>query len=134
MKITYYNDYNQMSEYAKYLMLNTLKYNKSSFFCLATGHSPLKTYQLFTQFYQIEPALFEQLRILKLDEWGGVPMDDAQTCESFLQENILKSLKISAERYFAFTSNPDKPQLECERMQSILNNQGSDRFVYFRLG
>lgn len=134
MKITYYDDYNQMSEYAKDLMLNIINYNKNSLLCLATGHSPLKSYQLFVEYYIKEPSLFNSCRILKLDEWGGVPINDPQTCESFLQENLLKPLKISPERYFAFISNPSDPVLECARIQTIINNQGPIDLCVLGLG
>lgn len=124
MKITYYTDYNEMSEKAKSLIVNTLQEKEDSLLCLATGSSPLKTYQLLAESYQKQKSLFDQVRILKLDEWGGVAMNDAQTCESYLYKNIIKPLGISNNRYFAFTSDPINPQKECEKIQNIIEAQG----------
>ena len=88
-----------------------------------SGNSPRLTYQLLADVYHQQPALLEQLRILKLDEWGGVPMEDSQTCETFLQEYLLKPLHIHKARYFAFQSHPPDLQEECNRMQTIIQKQ-----------
>lgn len=134
MKINYYADYQQMSEQAKALILNTLQLKKDSLLCAATGNSPRLTYQLMADAYEQQPALFEQLRILKLDEWGGVAMEDPQTCEVFLQEYLLKPLHINKARYFAFQSNPADPEEECNKMQTIMQTQAPIDLCILGLG
>lgn len=134
MKIRYYDTYEQMSDRARDLMVMTLVQNKKALIGAATGNSPLITYQLLAENYQQEPALFDQMRLLKLDEWGGVPMEDAQTCESFLQKNLVKPLNISPERYFTFASNPTDPHAECERIQTIIEQQGPIDLCVLGLG
>lgn len=134
MKITRHADYHQMSIHAKDFIINSLQQKKESLICAATGNSPLKTYHLLAAEFQQNIALFEQLRILKLDEWGGVEMQEPQTCESFLQENLLQPLHISRERYFAFESNPENPQQECNRVQAIINQQGPIDLCILGLG
>lgn len=134
MKIRYYDTYEQMSDRARDMIVMALVQNKKALICAATGNSPLKTYQLLAENYQKEPTLFEQMRLLKLDEWGGVPMEDAQTCESFLQENLVKPLNISTERYFTFASNPTDPKAECERIQTIIEQQGPIDLCILGLG
>ncbi|MDX1939832.1 MAG: galactosamine-6-phosphate isomerase [Saprospiraceae bacterium] len=124
MEITYYKDYNEMSLGARDLILSTLQEKGDSLLCLATGNSPSKTYQLLAESYQKQKSLFDQVRILKLDEWGGVAMNDTQTCESYLYKNIIEPLEINKERYFAFTSDPENPQKECEKIQNIIETQG----------
>jgi galactosamine-6-phosphate isomerase len=68
--------------------------------------------------------LFAGIKIIKLDEWGGVPMEDPGTCESYLQEHLIKPLHIDDSRYLSFCSNPDDPMAECNRIQNQLNKQG----------
>lgn len=124
MKISYYADYQQLSAKAKELILAALAEKPASLLCPATGNSPIGTYQLLASAYKAQKSLFEQLRILKLDEWGGVPMEDAQTCESALQQYIIKPLHITSDRYFTFQSNPDNPTVECARIQVIMQREG----------
>jgi galactosamine-6-phosphate isomerase len=123
MNISYYKDYNSMSEKAMDLITQALHQKTDTLLCAATGNSPLKTYQLLAEVYEQQPILFEQLGILKLDEWGGIPMIEPQTCESFLQQHLLKPLQIAAGRYAGFHSNPTDPQSECNRMQTIITKQ-----------
>ena len=66
----------------------------------------------------------DTLRILKLDEWGGVPMTDPQSCEVYLQENLIKPLGIEEENYISFQSDSEVPADECKRIQEYLEEQG----------
>lgn len=52
----------------------------------------------------------------------------------FLQENLLQPLQITPDRYFAFESNPDIPQQECNRMQEVINKQGPIDICVLGLG
>lgn len=134
MNISYCDDYKEMSTQAKDLIVKEIQQNPNLLLCAATGSSPLGTYQLLSEFYNNQQSLFQKLRIIKLDEWGGVAMQEPQTCESFLQQYLLKPLQISKERYFAFDSDPQNPQAECERMQAILQAEGPIDLCMLGLG
>lgn len=134
MNITYCDDYQSLSLQAKELILAALQQKKDSLFCVATGASPLGAYQLLASTYEQQPALFEQVRLLKLDEWGGVPMQEPQTCEVFLQKYLIQPLRIPASRYFGFNSDPENPQLECDRIQAIIEQQGPIDLCLLGLG
>lgn len=92
--------------------------------CAASGSSPLTTYKLLAEKFKDNPKLFDRLRILKLDEWGGIPMDNPQSCEIFLQENIVHPLHLSSDRYITFNSNPEHPEDECIRIAAYLKHNG----------
>lgn len=134
MNIHYFADDHKMGAKAHDIILQALHEKPGLLLCAATGHSPLSAYQLLAESYNKKPALFTKLRILKLDEWGGVGMTDPQTCESFLQNYLLNPLKISKDRYFGFISNIDDPQAECARIQTILEEQGPIDLCVLGLG
>ena len=71
-----------------------------------------------------KPELFSQFTVLKLDEWGGIPMDHPGTCESYLRNYFVGPLQIPEDRYIAFQSDPENPEAECERIQQILDQKG----------
>jgi galactosamine-6-phosphate isomerase len=100
--------------------------------CAATGNTPTATYQALVA----QKTLFstDQLRIFKLDEWGGVPMNHPGTCESYLQEHLIQPLNIPVDRYFSFQSNPADPQEECTRMQKLLQQEGPIDLCVLGLG
>jgi galactosamine-6-phosphate isomerase len=134
MKITYFDDYAGMSESAAALLVTELKIKKGSLVCCATGGSPSGFYQRLVKINSTDPGLFDGMRILKLDEWGGIPMTDPNSCHSYLQENVLIPLKISSDRYIAFDSEVENVEGECKRIQQIIDQTGPIDFCILGLG
>lgn len=96
MKITYHTGYTQMSAHSKDLIVNSLQQKKDLLLCAATGNSPLKTYHLLQEEFTKNKSLFEKLRVLKLDEWGGVEMQEPQSCESFFARKSITTFTNNA--------------------------------------
>jgi galactosamine-6-phosphate isomerase len=102
--------------------------------CAASGNTPTRTYELLAEKYRAEPNNFRSLRVLKLDEWGGIEMDDPASCESYLQNDLVRPLGVSEDRYFAFNSNPVEPDIECERIGVWLAASGPVDICVLGLG
>jgi len=102
--------------------------------CAAGGSTPLRTYELLAEHCQRKPELFRSLRAVKLDEWGGIAMDDPGSCENQLQQYLVNPLGLSEDRYFGFNSNPPDPDVECERIQSRLASEGPVDLCVLGLG
>ncbi len=134
MKIEVCETYDELSLKAKEFIVQEIERNENLLLCTATGGSPTKTYELLGKEYQVQPELFSRLRVIKLDEWGGIPMDHPSTCETYLQTNLLQPLQISGSRYIGFNSNPEVPQQECENIQDKLNQQGPVDLCILGLG
>jgi galactosamine-6-phosphate isomerase len=124
MKIVRLDSYQSLSREASSLILKELERNRNTFLCAATGKSPEGIYALLKQAFDLQPALFSGLRVIKLDEWGGVPMDSTGTCESFLKHHLVGPLRIDSSRYISFQSNPKDPVRECNRIQDELKKSG----------
>ena len=124
MNIQYCSDYGELSLRAKNIIFNEISKKPELLLAAATGNSPLNAYQSLRKEYELNPDLFAKLRILKPDEWGGIPMDNPQTCESFIHEHIIGPLQIGKDRYFTFESNPADPEEESSLMQLTLEQQG----------
>jgi len=124
MDIKIMESYDEISQHAKSLILRELQLKKNMFLCAATGDTPTKTYELLKEAYKLQPNLFSQLRLIKLDEWGNIPMDDPNSCESYLKKHLVQPLKISESHYLSFLSNPPNPELECKRIQNGLAKYG----------
>jgi galactosamine-6-phosphate isomerase len=134
MKIDFVNTYEELSMMAKRLVVREIEKNHQLLLCAATGNSPTGMYQLLCNEYQDNPELFAKLCIVKLDEWGGIPLDQPGTCEYYLQNNLLQPLQISESRYTGFNSNPKNPDLECERIQEKLGKEGPINLCILGLG
>lgn len=134
MKIDILNTYEDLSRKAKDIIIQEIKKNKNLLICTATGGSPTETYDLLGKEYHEQPELFTKLRILKLDEWGRIPMNHPGTCESYLQTHLIQPLKISGSRYFGFNSNASNPLQECINIQDKLKMEGPIDLCILGLG
>ena len=92
--------------------------------CAATGSTPSDTYAALTRRFAAEPSLFDQMRVIKLDEWLGMAMDDERSCEAYLRSHLIEPLGISAERYVGFRSDATDSVAECARVNRWLSLNG----------
>lgn len=134
MKIEYFDNYTTLSVNAADLLSTALIKKPDLLLCTASGSSPEMAYNIFAKKYTENPELSNRLRILKLDEWGGISVDNPQSCEIFLQKNLIRPLEISPERYISFNSNPENPEKECNRISSYLKNSGPIDICVLGLG
>ena len=134
MEIHYCADFEEMSQQAANFLILALSKKPGQLLCTATGNSPLLVYEKLSAAKMDAPHFFKKLRILKLDEWAGIPMDDPSSCEVFIQDRILKPLAIESEHYIAFQSDAIDPEAECERVQLEIDQQGPIDICILGLG
>ncbi len=134
MNIVRTDSYESLSSETASLIIKELRRKKNALLCAATGNSPEGTYTLLSERFKQEPDLFSFLRVIKLDEWGGVPMDDPGTCESFLQKHLIRPLEIDSKRYISFQSDPNDPDKECIRIEDELKKYGPIDICILGLG
>ena len=101
MRILNLKDTHELGLKASTIVKNELLKNPKLLLCAATGNSPLPLYQQLTEEFKRKTILFQQIRVLTLDEWVGLS-SPVGSCDSFLQEHLTKPLKVSKDRYFSF--------------------------------
>lgn len=134
MKIQYCSDYQEMSQLCSDSLISDLRENDERLICVATGNSPEGVYKNLVKGYVLEPQIYKGLSLVKLDEWGGIPMTELSSCESFIKKKILHPLSITADRYISFNSNPSNPEQECKRVQEELDKKGPIDICILGLG
>ena len=117
-------DYEAMSVAAANAVLATVRARPNAILCLPTGASPERLFELLVLAHQDDPALFRQVRVLKLDEWGGLDMDDPASCEGYLQTRVIRPLAISPDRCVSWQSRPNDARTECARIAAWLERNG----------
>lgn len=117
-------DYEKMSQLAAEKMHAEIEQKPDLLLCTATGSTPTRAYDLLVENRKTHPSAFEKLRMIKLDEWGGIPADDPATCETYLQKHLVQPLNIAPERFISFQSNPAKPKQEIKRVAKQLKEAG----------
>ena len=121
MEIARFDDYEGMSLHAAALIRKDLAQKPDLSICLATGNSPAGTYAALVKMSASDPTLFERIKVVKLDEWGGLPMDAPETCEQYILSKFLRPLGIPGARLLGFASDPADAEAECARVQAKLD-------------
>ena len=124
----------EMSAAAATQIISELRKNPRLLLCAATGSTPTRTYELLAEEFQRAPDLFRELRVLKLDDWGGLAMDDPGTSEMYVQQHLIRPLTILADRYMGFESDPADPAKECQRIETWLSQNGPIDLCVLGLG
>jgi len=122
MQLRIFDSMNDLSDFASDLIISAITVKDNLLLCTATGNSTTETYKKLVN--KKDRFSCENLRIIKLDEWGGVPAEHPMTCETYLQEKLLRPLQVKPANYFALNSNAPDPEQECSRIEHILKSQG----------
>jgi galactosamine-6-phosphate isomerase len=126
-------DHEAMSRAAADLLAGEISRKPDTLLCLATGATPMRSYELLAARRTTVAGLFDRLRVLKLDEWGGIPMEDPATCESFLRKSFIAPLGLE-ERFVGFRSQPENRAAECDRIRLWLAGNGPIDLCVLGLG
>lgn len=121
MKVTVVQDYETLSRAAADILLTTVKENPGAVIIIATGATPTRAYQLWVYDILEQDIPTDNITIIKLDEWGGLPMDHPSTCETYIRKNIIDPLHLHENQYISFNSQPKDPQAECQRIATELD-------------
>jgi galactosamine-6-phosphate isomerase len=116
-------DHEAVSRYAADRIVQRLREEPSALLCLACGATPMRVYQLLAEQGAREPSLFVKCRVIKLDEWGGLPPGDPATCEAQLRSTLVSPLRLD-DQYVSFNSRLHDPKAECARIASWLLEHG----------
>lgn len=111
----------EMAEQASEFIIDRFRNTGEFLICTATGNSTTLTYKKVVE--RKKQFSTEHLKVVKLDEWGGIPLDFPQTCETYLWNHLLRPLHISEEQFIGFNSDAD-PLEECRRVQERLDQEG----------
>jgi galactosamine-6-phosphate isomerase len=120
MKITYLDNYAALSENAAQLIATEVQKNPELLFCAATGGSPTGMYAVMAK----EKAIYSKMSVIKMDEWGIIPLSHPDSCESYLEKHLLKPLDIAKERYITFDTAPELVDSECRRIGKFIMENG----------
>ena len=93
----------------------------------------MRAYALFAQRAANERSLVDRCWLVKLDEWGGLPMNDPATCEQHLRKALVTPLGL-ADRYVGFESQPANIEAECARVAKWLDENGPIDLCVLGLG
>jgi len=89
MKITYFDSYADLSLQAATCIADEVINKPDLLFCAATGGSPTGMYAEMKKSETASPGLYQKIRVIKMDEWGIIPLSHPDSCESYLNQHLL---------------------------------------------
>ena len=94
MKIIHAKDYKDMSRKAANIISAEVILNPATTLGLATGDSPIGTYEQLIDWYRKGDVDFSQVHTYNLDEYRGLAHDDPQSYHYFMNEKFFKHINI----------------------------------------
>jgi galactosamine-6-phosphate isomerase len=117
-------DHEQMSRRAAARIAAAVRRKPALLIGVVTGATPARTYEHLAARRAAEPALFARVRILKLDEWMGLPPRHPASCESYIRRHLLGPLRIARSRYQGFRTRPKDAAADAGRIARWLARHG----------
>jgi galactosamine-6-phosphate isomerase len=127
-------DYDAMSRRAEELIVRELRARPNLILCASAGGTPTGLYARLALRARRQPGLFRKLRVLQVDEWGGLEKNHPASCEADVRTKLLEPLQISADRYFGFRTEARNAEKECARMRDWLAAHGPIDICILGLG
>ena len=124
MNFHYLPDYETMSRKGFELVKNEIDLRPDLLFCVASGGSPTGLYAEMVNHQKEHPDFCSLLRVVKLDEWGGLEPGSTFTSEYDVQTKFIQPLGISPDRYLTIDAFTADPEGDCDRMKTSLEKIG----------
>ncbi len=124
LRLRVFGAYEAMSRAAADLVCGELRRQPDLLLCVSAGATPARTYEILAARYCRQPKLFERMRVVQIDEWGGLAPRDPATCEMDLSHKVLDPLRVSRNRFKGLRTDATDLEAECDRMQGWLAANG----------
>ena len=122
MKVIVVKDYEALSELGAEIIANTIKANPSCTLGLATGSSPIGTYQNLVKAYQAKEISFANVKTYNLDEYCGIDRSHPQSYYYFMHDNLFNHVDINEENVHVPAVSNDNLEQDCKTYNDMLHN------------
>jgi galactosamine-6-phosphate isomerase len=124
MNFHYLSDFDSMSRSGFNIVKAEIDRKPDLLFCVASGGSPSGLYAEMVKYQTKNPDFCSTLRVVKLDEWGGLEPGSTFTSEHDVQTKFIQPLGIEPNRYLTIDPFTADPEGDCERMKDSLQLSG----------
>lgn len=124
-----YPDYESMSLATARIMAEGLRQNPALTLCMASGHTPSRTCELFVNIIKEDKIDVQKMLFIGLDEWVGLSPDNTGSCQYFFMEKLIKPLGLEPEQVFLFDALAADLNIECLKMDALIQAHGIDLMV-----
>ena len=134
MKIIKAKNYQDMSRKAANLISAQIIMKPDCVLGLATGSSPVGTYQQLIDWYKKGDLDFSQVSSINLDEYKGLGGDNDQSYRYFMNTNLFNHVNIDKARTFVPDGLEPDAQKACDAYNQIITQSGGIDLQLLGLG
>lgn len=134
MRIIKAKDYQDMSRKAANIISAQIILKPDCVLGLATGSSPIGTYQQLVEWYGKGDLDFSGVTTVNLDEYRGLPRDNAQSYYYFMHEHLFGKVNIDTGRTFLPDGMEKDAEAACKRYDETIRFVGGVDLQLLGLG
>ncbi len=124
MRIIRTKDYGDMSRKAASIIAAQVIHQPECVLGLATGGTPVGTYQHLVSWYQDGEIDFSGVRTVNLDEYRGLPRAHKESYWSFMHRNFFDHVNIPADHIHLPDGTNMDVAAECARYDAVIASMG----------
>lgn len=124
MRVVILRDQQQVSERAADLICQTVTANPRSVLGLATGGTPLGTYDELVARYGAGQVSFQQCTSFNLDEYVGLDRDHDQSYRTFMHQHLFSKTDFDPDRCHLPDGQADDFARACETYEKLIREAG----------
>lgn len=127
-------DYQEMSRKAANMIGAQIILKPDSVLGLATGSTPVGTYEYLVKGYQNEDLDFSQVTSVNLDEYRGLDRENDQSYYYFMRKHLFSHVNIDMDRTFVPDGTIEDANLACSSYDEIIERTGGVDLQLLGLG
>ena len=124
MNFHYLPNFVEMSRKGFQIVKKEIDLQPDLLFCVASGGSPSGLYSEMAGHQKLNPDFCSRLRVVKLDEWGGLEPGSTFTSEFDVQRKFILPLGISPDRYVTIDPFAADPAAACAEIKTKIRSYG----------
>lgn len=124
MKVTVLKTAEEIGVAVAKIFTDEVKANPNCILGLATGASPIPTYNNIIKTHKEEGISFKGVKTYNLDEYCDLPKADKNSYYTFMHEQLFNGLDILEENVHFLDGNATDTDAECRRYDNEINEAG----------
>lgn len=124
MNIIRCSDADEIAHKVSEMIINKIKEKPDAILGLATGASPVKTYEKLIEAYKKGEISFKDVKTFNLDEYYHLPKSNKNSYYTFMHENLFNSIDIKEENTHVPDGNPADADSYCKEYDKSIDDAG----------
>lgn len=124
MEISIFKSAEEIGAAVARIFIDEVKNNPSCVLGLATGATPIPTYESIKKLHKEENVSFKDVKTYNLDEYCDLPKSDKNSYYTFMHEQLFNGLDILEENVHFLDGNAADCETECKKYDAQINEAG----------